>query len=127
MNLLLRLVQTPYLLYMEDDWLALDHVSVTHVTDEALAVCYVMLIKDEPIVEVLLNDQSSRSCAYAAEDGCPMLGKSGLAPGATGDGTTASMTTGRWSQTRLHVLAGLLPQSSSVGRPPTTMRLLRKF
>ncbi len=85
MNLLLKLVQTPYLLYMEDDWLALDHVSVKHVLDEALAVLRAVH-KEEPIVEVLLNDQSSRSCAYAAEDGCPMIGKAGW-PRVTKDGT----------------------------------------
>jgi len=85
MNLLLKLVQTPYLLYMEDDWLALDHVHVTHVLDEALAVLRAAN-KEEPVVEVLLNDQSSRSCAYAAEEGCPMIGKAGW-PRVTKDGT----------------------------------------
>ena len=77
-------VQTPYLLYMEDDWLALDHVSVTHVLDEALAVLRAAN-EEEPVVEVLLNDQSSRSCAYAAEGGCPLLGSAGW-PRMTRDG-----------------------------------------
>ena len=76
MNTLLRMVATPYLLYMEDDWLALDHVTSLHVLDEALHVLRASS-SDEPVVEVLLNDQSSRSCAYASEEDCPLLGSAG--------------------------------------------------
>ena len=75
MNLLLRLVDTPYFLYLEDDWLALDHALPAHVVDEALEVFRSR--GPEPIVQVLLNDQASRSCAYAAPEGCPDLGGAG--------------------------------------------------
>ena len=70
MNLLLKMIQTPYLLYMEDDWLALDHVSIKHVLDEALSVLRAAH-KEEPVVEVLLNDQSSRKLCLRGRGGLP--------------------------------------------------------
>ena len=112
---------------MEDDWLALDHVSIKHVLDEALSVLRAAH-EEEPIVEVLLNDQSSRSCAYAAEEGCPMIGSAGW-PRMTRDGI----------EYRLHDYGTVEPghaftywpgfslNPASLGRPPTAMRLLRKF
>ena len=106
---------------------ALDHVSIKHVLDEALSVLRAAH-EEEPIVEVLLNDQSSRSCAYAAEEGCPMLGKAGW-PRMTRDGIAY----------RLHDYGTVEPghaftywpgfslNPGALGRPPTAMRLLRKF
>lgn len=72
MNILLRLVETRYLLYLEDDWLALDHARAEHIIYEPLNVLRHAAVEaiNEPLVQVIINDQSDRACAYAIPGGC---------------------------------------------------------
>ncbi|GMH71477.1 hypothetical protein TL16_g05659 [Triparma laevis f. inornata] len=62
MNLIMNLVETRYLLYLEDDWLFLDGEGEGYVrlVEEPMKVLF-----GSNAAQVLLNDQSSRACAYA--------------------------------------------------------------
>jgi len=79
MNLLLRLVETRYLLYLEDDWLALPGANAMDVVFDAIAIMRHAARQGEPLAQVLLNDQSSRGCAYAVSEHCgaDVLGTAG--------------------------------------------------
>lgn len=79
MNILLRLVETRYFLYLEDDWLALDDATFAHIIDRPLAVHRYARATAEPLVQVIINDQSARACAYAVPTGCgpDVLGRAG--------------------------------------------------
>ena len=78
MNILLRLVNTRYFLYLEDDWLALPGTQQSDILDDPLAVMEHAERIGEPLVQVLLNDQASRGCAYAVPDTCEgFIGRAG--------------------------------------------------
>jgi hypothetical protein len=79
MNLIRSLVKTRYLMYLEDDWNAMEGVGVKQLVHDPMEV----LLHDETLMQVLLNDQSSRECAevrdVAACVGDPAYGRSGWA------------------------------------------------
>lgn len=79
MNILLRLVETRYFLYLEDDWLALDDATFAHIIGRPLTVHRHARATAEPLVQVIINDQSARACAYAVPNGCgpDILGRAG--------------------------------------------------
>ena len=87
LNLLLRLVETRYFLYLEDDWLALPHIDAQHILHEPLAVIEQAQAAGEPLVQVLLNDQATRGCAYAIPESCGPddLGRAGWHRAAVGE------------------------------------------
>ena len=62
-------------------WRGLRAAVPADVLADALAV---LAGRDEPVVQVLLNDQSTRSCAYAADAGCDERGSAGWAREAAG-------------------------------------------
>ncbi|CAM9676603.1 unnamed protein product [Discosporangium mesarthrocarpum] len=68
MNLILALTTTRYLFYVEDDWLAVPGRAKTDFLDRALEV---LQSSEEEVAQVLINDQSSRACAYADLALCP--------------------------------------------------------
>lgn len=81
LNAILAVVETRYMLYLEDDWLTLDGTSAEQIIDHPLSVLEHSRSVQvaEPVAQVLLNDQSSRACAYAIAGRCGpgVLGTSG--------------------------------------------------
>lgn len=61
MNLIQRLTKTRYLFYIEDDWKSLNNIDL--VIQEAMITLRDETITNNPVAQVLLNDQRSRDCA----------------------------------------------------------------
>ena len=88
LNVILAAVDTRYMLYLEDDWLTLDEVTSRQIIDDPITVLQHSRNTQvaEPVAQVLLNDQSSRACAYAIAGRCGagVIGTSGWAREALG-------------------------------------------
>ncbi|GMI31318.1 hypothetical protein TrCOL_g8472 [Triparma columacea] len=67
MNLIKDVVQTRYLLYLEDDWEYIGERPVGEVLAEAIEV---LVGGEGEVAQVLLNDQSSRDCAEGSVKEC---------------------------------------------------------
>ena len=69
MNILMRLVQTRYLIYIEDDWRYIGH----NLDDQIMQALCILRTSDQqgvPVHEVLFNEQSQRGCAVGDTSKC---------------------------------------------------------
>ena len=74
MNAILSMVETRYLLYLEDDWLFLPGDGFSAIISEPIAA-----LRHSQVSQILLNSQASRECAYDVPPGA--CAKDGLAFG----------------------------------------------
>ncbi len=65
LNVIKSLTKTRWLMYLEDDWLFNDRANFTSIIADPMSV---LLDQGSNVGQVLLNDQSSRPCAYAMEE-----------------------------------------------------------
>jgi hypothetical protein len=64
MNLIVQMVKTRYLMYFEDDWLVLEGAGLKEMVEEPMQV---LLDEGAGVMQVLVNDQSTRTCAEASD------------------------------------------------------------